>query len=398
MGSKLSADIKAFIRIKGSIILFLAMFFYGIGTGILAPMNAVYLSDHVGLSKVEVVLVFAVALLFNMGLTLTIGFYSDRMRRKKMLPLIAAVLCITGLLIYMRASSFAGALLGMAIATAPNGLIMGQIFAMARNHFTQFAHDIVEMCQLWLRASFSVGFFTGLLLGANLFLVASFRGVLWGNLAGYGCLIVLLLLYKEVNNASSGNRVSGGEPFSPLMLTALLMLSCGDAIRGLYLPLVIDQLFGSPKFISYIWSAQAVFELLFMTMAGYWAAKYGSKRIILLGAVFALITYVIYATCSSLWVFFIVQPMYSFYVSILYGVAMGYVQRMFINRTGFGSSLYVVISQTASLIGYFLSLIIHGITPHIFIIPIILVITAVAIIANVVYYEKRRHQHGLNAL
>ncbi|UUZ79712.1 hypothetical protein LJK88_32145 [Paenibacillus sp. P26] len=45
------------------------------------------------------------------------------------------------------------------------------------------------------------------------------------------------------------------------MLIALLLLSCADAIRGLYLPLVVSELFGRPQLMSYLWSIQAVFEL-----------------------------------------------------------------------------------------------------------------------------------------
>ncbi|UUZ94157.1 MFS transporter [Paenibacillus sp. P25] len=173
------------------------------------------------------------------------------------------------------------------------------------------------------------------------------------------------------------------------MLIALLLLSCADAIRGLYLPLVVSELFGRPQLMSYLWSIQAVFELLFMTLAGYWAMKYGSKRIILLGGACALLTYVIYALSSPLGLFFAVQPVYSLSVSILYGVAMGYVQRMFIRHTGFGSSLFVFISQTASLIGYLLPLIIQGISPQIFILPIVLVSAAPLVMGSVLYLEKR---------
>jgi SET family sugar efflux transporter-like MFS transporter len=384
-------DVRKFVSIPGARTLLTMLFLYGIGTGILAPMNAVYLNESVGLSKVQIVAVFAVSLFCNIAITITVGWISDRLKNKKKLPVLAAFLCIIGLSIYMNASGFRSALIGMTITVAPSGLIMGQLFGMARNHFSRSAGDIVEMAQLWLRASYSVGFFAGLLLGANIFLIATFKGVLWGNMAGYVCLVVLLLLYKETTGGPGAEQVVKGEPFSLVMLVALLMLSCADAIRGLYLQLVVLKLFGKPEIMSYIWSAQAVFELFFMTLGGYWAARYGSKKIIFLGSCFALATYLTYTSSSSLPVFFAVQPLYSFFVSILYGVAMGYVQRMFLSRTGFGASLYVFISQTASLIGYFLPLFIQGITPNIFFIPSALVALSLLIIGMVLYRER-----GLN--
>jgi MFS transporter, SET family, sugar efflux transporter len=370
-----------FIRVRWAWKLIAAMFLYGLGVGILAPMNAVYMQESIGLTKEEIVIVFASSLLLNMVLTISVGFISDRLVRRRRIPMIAAALCIIGLLFYMQADSFAYALLGMALASAPSGMIMGQMFAMARNHFSHWAPTIVEMSQLWLRATFSVGFFTGLLAGANIYLIASFRGVLWGNLFGYAALFALLLFYREVVAEPRSAKSGGGEPYSLIMLIALLLLSCADAIRGLYLPLVVNERFGDPRLASYIWSAQAVFELLFMTIAGYWAFKYGSKRIIVLGGACAFVAYFVYATVDSLPVFFIVQPIYSFFVSVLMGVAMGYVQRMFISRTGFGASLYVFITQTASLIGFILPLTIEGITPTIFYIPAALVLVSLSLIA-----------------
>ncbi|UVI33679.1 MFS transporter [Paenibacillus spongiae] len=384
------SDMKRFLQVKGAMWLLLTLFCYGIGTGILAPMNSIYLSESIGLSKGQVVSVFAASLLLNMTTTMIVGIWSDRLKSRKLLAMCAAALCMLGLLLYLRADTYWSALIGMCIAVAPSGLIMGQLFAMSRNHFVRLASDIVEMAQIWLRAGLSIGFFVGLLIGANLYLLATFQGVLWGNMTGYAALFLLLLFYKEYTGETVKAEARTGEPFSMLMLVALFMLACADAIRGLYLPLVVKDLFGRPELMSYIWSIQAVFELLFMTIAGYWAAKYGSKRIILLGGVGAFITYAVYASSAALPVFFIVQPVYSFFVSILYGVAMGYVQRMFVNRTGFGSSLYVFISLSASLLGYMFPLLISGYNPIIFVIPLCLVSASMLLILFVLRIEKRQ--------
>ncbi|MGO4696044.1 MFS transporter [Paenibacillus sp. 2TAB26] len=389
---RIAADMKRFLQVDGAGRMLFTLFCYGIGMGILAPMNAIYLSESIGLSKNEVVSIFVVSLLLNMGTTITVGLLSDKLRSRKRLVIAAALLCLVGLFIYMNAEGYVQALIGMCVVSAPSGLIMGQLFAISRNHFARLAGDIVEMAQIWLRAGYSVGFFCGLLAGANLYLIATFQGVLWGNFAGYAMLVILLLFYREHSEEKKQANIGASEPFSLIMLIALLLLACADAIRGLYLPLVVKTLFGKPEYMSYIWSSQAVFELLFMTIAGYWAAKYGSKIIILIGGFGALITYTIYALHSPLIVFFLIQPIYSFFVSILYGVAMGYVQRMFAGRTGFGASLYVFISLTASLIGYLLPLFIEGYDPSIFVIPIALVSISITIMSIVLIRERRLSQ------
>ncbi|MCG7408659.1 MFS transporter [Paenibacillus sp. ACRRX] len=382
------SDMRKFLHVQGASLLLLALFCYGIGLGILAPMNSVYLSDSLGLSKGQIVSIFSISLVLNMIMTIMVGLVSDRIKSKKRLAIMAAALCLVGLIVYMRATTYGTALAGMCIASAPSGLIMGQLFAMSRNHFQRIAPEIVEIGQIWLRAGLSVGFFIGLLLGANLYLLADFRGVLWGNMAGYGMLLLLLLWYKEHEAVVDAESGAGGEAFSLIMLFALLLLSCADAIRGLYLPLVVKDLFGKPELMSYIWSVQAVFELMFMTLAGYWSARYGSRNVIWLGGIGALLTYTAYAFSSSLILFFLVQPLYSFFVSVLYGVAMGYVQRMFKHRTGFGSSLYVFISQSATFIGYMCPLFIAGYSPTIFVIPLLLVTVSLGVIGGVIGREK----------
>jgi MFS transporter, SET family, sugar efflux transporter len=391
-------EFKLFLKIKGAWILLIGIFLYGIGTGILAPMNAVYMRDEIGLSKIEIVSIFSISLLLNMVTTILIGIISDKIKRKKPLPIFACILCMTGLLIYMNATTYVETLIGMIFAVAPSGLIMGQFFAMARNHFMTIAPDIYEMAQIWLRAMLSVGFFTGLLVGANLYIIGNFKSVLWGNFLGYLTLFVVLIFYKEYVKPASISSVKG-EAFSLVMLFALLLLACADSLRGLYLPLVVFQLFKEPQLMSYLWSIQAVFELLFMTVAGYWANKFGSKPVIIIGSLCALTTYILYSVNPPIWVFFLVQPLYSFFVSVLYGVAMGYVQRMFNTRIGFGSSLYVFLSQTAALIGYVLPFLIPGYHPRIFIIPSVLVCAAFILmfglfIINRVRAKKDPHSIG----
>lgn len=163
----------------------------------------------------------------NMTITMSVGFLSDKLQRRKPIPMVAAFLCVLGIGLYMQADGFAFALLGMALATAPSGMIMGQMFAMARNHFTRMAPNIVEMSQLWLRATFSVGFFAGLLLGANIYLVASFEGVLWGNLLGYAGLLAILFFTARCLPNRAADRLKGRTVLSRYAVRAIIAVVRG---------------------------------------------------------------------------------------------------------------------------------------------------------------------------
>lgn len=355
-------------------------------------MNAIYLSNHIGLSKLQISVVMSVSLLTDMVVTLSAGYLSDKVTRKRPAPMVAALLCAVGILFYVHAHGFWGALWAMILATSPAGIIMGQLFAMARNHFTAAAPEIVEITLVWLRAMMSFGFFAGLLLGAQLFTLVSFRGVLIGNLVSYLIVFAALFLYRE-RGANALVQPRNAVPFQWLALIALLLLLIGDAIRGLYFPLMVDNLFHNAALVSHLWSVQAIFELLWMTVAGYAAARYGTLRVIRLAAICGFAVYAVYALSPTLPLLGFVQPIHSFYVSVLYSVAMGYVQRMFLHRTGFGSALYLFLTQTASLLGFFLPNLFPGFTPHIFFLPMALVIASSALL----WWVAQRSGHSATA-
>src|SRR5690625_7321087 len=98
---KIIADFKRFLKIKGAWYLLLGLFLYGIGTGILAPMNAVYMSESIGLSKVQIASIFSFSVLLIMFITISVGEISDKMERLKPLPIGAIVFCMIGLMLYM---------------------------------------------------------------------------------------------------------------------------------------------------------------------------------------------------------------------------------------------------------------------------------------------------------
>ncbi len=66
------------------------------------------------------------------------------------------------------------------------------------------APDIVEKAMIWFRTIFSLGWCTGLLLGAEVYTWSQFPGVLWVNLAAYAALFFLIGLYRERFGNSKG--------------------------------------------------------------------------------------------------------------------------------------------------------------------------------------------------
>lgn len=361
-------NLRRFFLIPGAWKLLCAMLVYGCGTGILTPMNAIYLKNGVHLTKLEISLVVSIAIVVNGTITLVSGILSDRLHQRKPLPVIASLLCVVGLYGYDHASTFVTALIFYVLATTPSGAIVGQLYAMARSHFVSEAPDIVEMALVWLRTLMSFGFFIGLLLGSVLYTAISFHGVIIGNLIAYAILFILFLAYRERHGGAVTQR-KAGTSVNWLVLISILIILCSDNIRGLYFPLMVDALYRNPVVVSHLWTVQVVFEFVWMTLGGIAAQRFGDTRVVMVGIICAISVYLTYALHPVLPLLFSAQPVYSLFVSVENTVAMGMIQRMFLHRSGFGSSLYFVLSQGASFIGYMIPNIIPGLSPHIFLIP-----------------------------
>ena len=377
----LLAQLRRFMRIQGSWQLLLAMLAYGCGIGVLQPMNAIYLRDGIHLSKLEISAVVSIATVVNMGVTFFSGLWSDRIRRRKRLPLIASLCCAGGLIGYYHAAGFPAALGFYILSTTPAGIIAGQLYAMARSHFTQDAPDIVELGIVWLRTVMSAGFFFGLLLGAELFTLISFHGVILGNLVCYLLLFAVFLGYREREGTGVVAPRPAGMPIQWLVLFAILLILCCDSIRGLYFPLMVNALFKNPTLVSHLWSVQVIFEFIWMTLGGVAAERYGALRVVRWSGLAALFVYFVYALHPALPWLFAVQPVYSFFVSVESTVVMGVVQRMFLHRTGFGSSLFFVLNQSAALVGFMVPNLIPGFSPHIFYLPAALMTVSLVLVS-----------------
>lgn len=385
-----------FFRIPGVWKILAAMLVYGCGTGILGPMNAIYLKNGLHLSKLEISLLVSITLVINMSVTFFSGLLSDHMKNRKYLPIIASAISICGLFGYDHANSFITALIFYALSTTPSGAMVGQLYAMARSHFAEEAPDIVEIGIVWLRTLMSIGFFIGLLLGAQLYTLVTFHGVIIGNLICYAIILILFVFYRERHAVATLIRQEGTS-IEWVTLVAVLMILCCDQVRGLYFPLMVDTIYKNPTVVSHLWSVQVIFEFVWMTLAGVAAQRYGGLRVTIFAGFAALFVYCVYAMHPALPWLYAAQPIYSFFVSVINTVTMGIIQRMFLHRAGFGSSLYFVLSQGASLIGYMIPNVVSGFSPHIFYLPAMLMVVAVGLLFGQQYFAAKARVTDLSA-
>jgi MFS family permease len=163
-------------------------------------------------------------------------------------------------------------------------------------------------------------------------------------------------------------------------LLALMVLRGADSTRGVYLSLVMFQLFKDASIAPLMFGITAAAELITMSMMGYLSSKIGEKTTISIGALVGALYYTIMSFSQSLPLLYAAHVLYAIFIAALLGVAMAYVQGLMSHRAGLGGSLYMAVFYIGNLIGIFLPLLVHNYDQTIFIAPIILCVIGAAML------------------
>ena len=178
-------------------------------------------------------------------------------------------------------------------------------------------------------------------------------------------------------------------------LVALTVLRGADSARGVYLPLVMFQLFKDASIAPLMFGITAAAELVAMGMMGYVSSRIGAKVTISLGALVGAFYYVVMSFSQSLPLIYVVHVLYAIFVAVLMGVGMAYVQGLVKNRAGLGGSLFMVVFNVGNLIGILAPLLVKDYDQTIFIAPIILCLVGAVLLMfgdKTAQVEKRMMQ------
>jgi len=317
---------------------------------------------------------------------LATGYLSDGKVPRPVLILVAGVVSSLG-----NAGLALGGPAGMLYlfgALTSTGLVLfSQFFAVAQ----------AEVMKLWkkqdkvlgttvLRTAFSLGFIVGTGLASALLLWIDLRSLFWG-LAATGVLLAVfsttVVVRIEVWGRSLGSAsedkplASSAADSSPLIswgalvlpLVALALMQGADRARMIYMPLVAFQSFHDAHWAPLMFGTTAAVELVSMILVGSLAVRFGERRTIVVGALLGAACFVVMAVFPSLAVMFLANVAYAFFIAMLMGVAMAYIQGMLAHRPGLGGSLYVLTMNVGALIGTFAPVVVTGYSPATFFLP-----------------------------
>jgi len=336
------------------------------------PLIALYLVKDVGVGLSTAGLFFTGVALPGLFLGVLIGRRSDRWRSR--LPF------IRGATAWVGAGWLALALSPLpwltlsagAVFLSLGGALMGQIYATLHDVMTRDREAQLQLINTTIRTGWSFGFVFGPLVGSALATVASFRAAFFAA----GCLYLLcLLLLRGLAVAIPPHMPAetGRRPTLLLAFTALcaLVLS-GQTIRNTYLPIhVIAHLGGSLATFGTIMAISPVVELVAMPLAGVFAERVGSGRLIAGGMAIAAIEYTCVASSTALWQLYATQALDACVVAVVLGLGMTYAQRLNPERPGAASSIFFSAFNVSGIVGGLIgsaAVPLLGV-PHVFLLP-----------------------------
>lgn len=372
----------------------------GILMAVISPLLPVVISDRIGLDKSGVTLFFLINALLGTAVTILSGYLSDGAVARYKLVLAGGLTATVGYLGIAAASLPIHAFIAGPI-TAMLAVLFPQLFAMAKAGVVADWERTAQMSGITaFRTLFSFGFILGTVISSIAAKLFDIQAVFFIN----GIAVIGLTLFSASVLARMERRLKAqGKIISPsakkmevseeltaisitsliVPLLALVLLRGADSTRGVYLSLVMFNIFHDPALAPLMFGITATGELITMGLLAWVANKIGEQKTIALGAWTGAIYFLIMTSTQSLPVLYAVHVLYAVFVASLVGVGMAYVQGLFVGRAGFGGSVYMAALNVGSLVGILTPLLIAGYSQAVFIIPTILcIVGAVLLMVN----------------
>jgi SET family sugar efflux transporter-like MFS transporter len=373
----------------------LSIFFQGALIALLVPLAPILITEQIKLDKHDVIIYYLISTVMGISITLITGWLSDGLIARYKLVAIGGLIGAVGYIGLSQATLPIHAWLAV-VAMAGTNVVFPQLFAVAKAGVVAGWEPKDQVMGITaLRTLYSLGFVFGtaitsvlaryevrtvfLLIAAVAFLVTLGAAFLLRRIEAF--------IRQEEQRATADRPASAVRkprdlPLWVLIvpLLSLLVLRGADSTRGVYLALVMFQLFKDASIAPLMFGITAAAEVITMSVMGYVASRIGEKSTIAIGAVFGAIYYAILSTSQSLPVLYAAHVLYAVFAAALLGVAMAYVQGLMAHRAGMGGSLFMATYGVGNFIGILVPLMVKDYDQTIFIAPIFLCLIGAAML------------------
>ena len=384
----------------------LIMLFMSLASSSTLPLVTLYLVNrqHVTLSHAG--LFFVGEALLGLILGLFVGRRSDRWNSRLPAMRLAATWVAAGWLVFALSPALWLTVSVGAVFLSAGTITMGQAFAALHDVMVRDGETQPGLINTTVRTAFSFGFVLGPLLGSELAALVGFR-VAFLAAAGLNLLCLVPLRGLDIRVASAiPHEPKGTTPLQNNFRLYLFVGLCtlvltGTALRITYLPIDVTQhLGGSIGLYGTVMAVSPLAELVTLPVAGLLALRFRIGTLFRLGLLVATIEYLILCLNTALWQVYLTQVLDALVVAVVFGLGLTYAQQLSPDRAGLASSTFGSAFGIAVLVGNLIgsaSIPFLGV-PHIFLIPLVTSVLALAIFIGLDRTVARQSESGEQAL
>ncbi|MFG2825444.1 sugar efflux transporter [Kitasatospora sp. NPDC048365] len=332
----------------------------GLAGAFVVPSVSLFLKDAVGATALMIGLFFAARSVGEIGTDLVMGVVSDRMRDRRTVLVLTALLNAAGALCYSVLRDYWVLLLAGMVCFGLGGACFGQLFAFTR----ELAEDREVDAPFFngiLRSVTSLSWVVGPPLAFWLVAQWSFT-VLYAAAAGLSLLAAAICRWglpylarpERADAADAGVRGAfaglGGR--TALLLAATVLLLGANMMYQIDLSLrVTSELHLSAAFAGLLLGLSACLEIPLMIAVGTWAERIGKPRLLLAATVCATLFFAALPLAESRTALLLLQLPNAFWTAVVMNIPVVMLQDALPGRAGTASSLYASAFKTGMFLG-----------------------------------------------
>ncbi len=336
----------------------------GVAGAFVVPTTSLFLTEAVTATPLMVGLFFAARSIAEIGTDVVVGAVSDRLRDRRTILVLTALLNAAGALCYTFLRDYYALLVTGMICFGLGGACFGQLFAYTRELADARGVD-APFFNGFLRSVTSLAWVVGPPLAFWLISEWSFA-VLYAATAGLSLLAAVLCRWGLPHIDGPAPSLADAPPDAPadvppdeepppglrgmfagvglptlLVLGSVVLLLGANAMYQINLPLyVTDELEMSAQFAGLLLGVSAAVEIPLLVLAGVWADRLGKRRLMIVAAVCATLFFALLPLAESRPLLLALQPLNAAWAAVALNIPVVMLQDSLPGRAGTASALY----------------------------------------------------------
>ncbi len=348
-------------ELRVGLLLAVAMFLSGVTAASTYPYSSVVAVEFLGMSGPLYSVVIAVSSIVGATLSGIFGYFSDRLRDRRLLALFSAFSgCVGYGLIYVFRNTTAFTVATCLITPAAMSLF-SQNFAYARAYYQMSGSERADLAVSMLRSVFATAWIVVPPLAGYLAAVASpFDVYLLTAVAYVACGAVIVFMMRDRATAVPPPKASAQQAAEqrtapiPVVfgLFGILLMTVAMRLVGTAMPLVIvAEMGGSVGDVGLYAGLAAACEVPFMILWAYLGLRIPRTIIIFANGLLLCLYLVVASGLTSVQALLWLQPLNGLAMAALLTTTISYTQDAIKGRVGLSSSLIDILGVAASLLG-----------------------------------------------